>query len=270
LSGSQPQTYKLSLAANTKIDATNAYWRSLINIPNKYGGGDNICFHGGLVQGLWDPYTTPWETYHNTYAFTVYGNNMTVEDLRVDNYGDAINIRNDLTTGNNFKVRGIHVTNNHDDCFQNDSMKSGQIYDNFFDGCYNFYSSRGYGSGPNNLVQLSNNLVRLQGFPTYYGGQASNPYDTSQYRHGGFWKIDEFDKAPKLAIHNNIFRADADSRSWIPLMPDARSIGSCSNNIVVWLGSGPFPEKLPSCFTVTTDKSVWDRAVADWKARHSN
>jgi hypothetical protein len=109
--------------------------------------------------------------------------------------------------------------------------------------------------------------VRLQGFPTYYGGEAADKNDPSQYRHGGFWKIDEFDKAPQLHIHNNIFRADADSRSWIPLMPDARSIGSCSNNIVVWLGQGPFPEQLPSCFKVTTDKSVWDNALLSWKAK---
>jgi hypothetical protein len=38
--------------------------------------------------------------------------------------------------------------------------------------------------------------------------------------------------------------------------------------VVVWLGEGPFPDPLPDCFTVTTDKSVWDNAVAEWKANH--
>jgi hypothetical protein len=44
---------------------------------------------------------------------------------------------------------------------------------------------------------------------------------------------------------------------------------SCSGNVMVWLGDGPFPgPPLPSCFTVTTDRTVWDDAVAAWKARH--
>jgi hypothetical protein len=43
---------------------------------------------------------------------------------------------------------------------------------------------------------------------------------------------------------------------------------SCSNNVMVWLGQGSYPTALPSCFTVTRDRSVWDRAVAEWKARH--
>jgi chitinase len=37
---------------------------------------------------------------------------------------------------------------------------------------------------------------------------------------------------------------------------------------MVWLGPGPFPGSLPSCFTVTTDRSVWDTAVRSWEAAH--
>jgi hypothetical protein len=33
---------------------------------------------------------------------------------------------------------------------------------------------------------------------------------------------------------------------------------------MVWLGKGPYPDHLPSCFKITRDKSVWDRAVASW------
>jgi hypothetical protein len=45
-------------------------------------------------------------------------------------------------------------------------------------------------------------------------------------------------------------------------------LSSCSNNVMVWLGPGNYPVPLPSCFTVTRDRSVWDRAVARWKADH--
>jgi len=46
------------------------------------------------------------------------------------------------------------------------------------------------------------------------------------------------------------------------------SLVGCSNNVMVWLGQGPYPAPLPACFTVTTDRSVWDAAVATWKLRH--
>ena len=268
VSGPQSSAYdkRDDFATATRVDAHAASWTGVSNTPVRIGGGDDICFSGGKIQGTWDPNTTSWETYHDSYGFSVYGNGLVLENLRVDNYGDAITVRTEPALGMDFVIRGAHVTNNHDDCVQNDGMKAGLIDDSLFDGCYVFFSARGYGSGPNNVVTIQNSLARLQPFMTYYQGSTTDP---AQARHGGFWKIDEFDKAPKLAIHNNVFRADKDSHSWIPLAPNAKSIASCSNNVIVWLGPGAFPEPLPSCFTVTTDKSVWDNAVATWKAKHA-
>ena len=40
---------------------------------------------------------------------------------------------------------------------------------------------------------------------------------------------------------------------------------------MIWEGNGPFPEPLPSCFTVETGArglQIWDSVVALWKARH--
>src|SRR5438034_10864195 len=40
---------------------------------------------------------------------------------------------------------------------------------------------------------------------------------------------------------------------------------------MIWEGSGPFPEPLPSCFTVESGArglQIWDSVVALWKARH--
>ena len=43
---------------------------------------------------------------------------------------------------------------------------------------------------------------------------------------------------------------------------------SCANNTIVWLGEGPYPAALPACFTVTTDREIWQKAVTEWIARH--
>jgi hypothetical protein len=66
-------------------------------------------------------------------------------------------------------------------------------------------------------------------------------------------------------LHNNIFLAEAAGQSTADrLAPPEGKLVDCSNNVMVWLGPGEFPATLPSCFTVTTDRGVWDRAVAAW------
>lgn len=37
---------------------------------------------------------------------------------------------------------------------------------------------------------------------------------------------------------------------------------------MVWLGDGEYPYHLDECFTVTKDRSVWERAKQDWIDRH--
>ena len=83
------------------------------------------------------------------------------------------------------------------------------------------------------------------------------------------WSTKGLAAGTSLALHGNIFMAErvgqpGKSRMGIP--PD--QLQDCANNVMVWLGPGSFPATLPSCFTVTTDRSVWDDAVADWLARH--
>ena len=51
-------------------------------------------------------------------------------------------------------------------------------------------------------------------------------------------------------------------------LPSVDKLRTCSGNVMVWLGEGPYPGTLPPCFTLTRDKSVWDDAVAKWKAAH--
>lgn len=74
-------------------------------------------------------------------------------------------------------------------------------------------------------------------------------------------------------VHDNIFRVDQDANNTGLGVPIGK-LESCSNNTVVWLGLGPYPDPLPAtfndqpCFTVTTDPSVWDDAVKAWLAMH--
>ena len=169
-------------------------------------------------------------------------------------------------------VRGRYVRN---DCGETDHPHGGRIEDSLFDGWYAAFSSRpspgfiaqGF-DGSSNLWTIRNSLVRLEAMPGPSGGAPT------ELGHAGFfkwhlWNDPASSLSPKLALYNNIFMAEqvgdvGGDRMGTP----PGQVADCANNIMVWLGPGPFPGTLPACFTVTTDRTVWDNAVADWIARH--
>src|SRR5207247_2398337 len=73
--------------------------------------------------------------------------------------------------------------------------------------------------------------------------------------------------ATNLELDNNVFMAEQVSQDGADMMGVPSSLVACSNNVMVWLGDGPYPAALPPCFTVTKDRSVWDTAAATWLPR---
>jgi len=247
------------LAANTKVDARTATWYGVNDTPVRIGG-QGLCWSGGVVRGTYDS-TVSWSVMHGTYGMLVYSApDAVIENARIHDYGDGISFNN--SGSDNWVIRGVHGSILRDDCIENDFGNSGLIEDSFLDGCFVGYSSRSYASVPDNsgkVVTVRNTLWRLEDMPTGYTGPG----------HGKFWKMDAAGKDPRLALENNIFRMDTPPVCCGDfLIPPPNYLVSCSNNIMVWLGSGAFPEPVPACFTLTTDKSVWDNAVAAWRTRH--
>ena len=184
---------------------------------------------------------------------------LKVEDVTVDNFGDAIRIKDST---DNWTLRRLHVITAHDDCVEDDRLYGGLIEDALFEGCYVFLSERPGGGvripvdGRSKTVTIQNTLVYLKPMPTVYKGPAPGT--------GPLFKWS--DLGSKLVITNTIFRIDQKPNHGDLIIPPG--LGSCSNNVIVWLGRGAYPARLPACFTVTTSRTVWDQAVADWKARH--
>lgn len=259
IGGDQAGQYKdLALAHYTTIDATSATWIGVSDYPIRISGGERVCWHGGDIRGAY-PDTDSWDRMHDTAAFTVTLPGFVGVGIRVHNYGDAINIVDDAE---NFTVRELHLTYIRDDCIENDRLHSGVVEDSLLDGCYTAFSARpnpndSKSDGTADVWIIRRSLIRLQPMPTVYKGDAPG--------HGMFFKWDKNGRGPMLELHDNIFRVDQ--------LPNAGDLGvpegylaSCSNNVVVWLGEGEFPDSLPDCFTITTEKAVWDEAVAAWKA----
>ncbi len=273
ISGNQTTPYDSRsnpLASGTKVDATTAQWIGVSAYPINWAGGPGMCWTGGYVQNDPTIYTdsTSWSTWSTSAAFISYGVNQTIENLRLDHVGDAINIQLQNGAQTYFTVRGVYVSDAHDDCLENTREQGGLTDDSLFDGCYESFSARppsadlGTYSGANNVWTIQNSLVRLQD----QIGVASGP---SPGNAGFFkWDFSSYNSSPKLKLYNNVFRLDLASFIGQEYAPPPDKLIDCSNNIMVWLGGGPYPVTLPSCFTVTSDVTVWDNAVAAWKAKH--
>ncbi len=229
-------------------------------------GNGALCWNGGSVIGTYSASTT-WDTFHHTGAFSFANPNSIVEDVRIHNYGDGINVRSGAA---NFRIRGAHETMIHDDCVQDDYLYSGVIEDSLFDGCYVGISTRASSSnttsdGHTNTVTVRNSLLRLQPMPTVYKGPAPG--------HGGFFKWDnDAKRSPKLTLTGNVFRVDQTPNHGSLGLPVGYDV-TCSNNTIVWLGNGAFPEaaswhaQCPDTKIVTA-KAFWDNAVTLWNATH--
>ena len=253
---------RLALADGSRVDARAAtFLASPANLyPFRLGGGAGVCVSGGTVSGQYDR-SLGWQAMHdmNNAGVVLDGPDITLENVRVDDVEDGIRPQSGP-----FTVRGAWLSYVRDDCVEDDHLAGGLIDDSLFDGCYVGVSERpspGSGlDGRAGLLTVQHSLIRLEAMPGPRGGL---PTDLG---HGVFFKWDPM--ASGLALHDDVFLAERVSQSGggAMAMPDA--LGACSNNVMVWLGPGDYPAPLPACFTVTTDRGVWDRAVADWKARH--
>ncbi len=278
LNGFTTSTYETgSLSASTKIDATTAQFLvdQSINVAVRVAGGNGICWSGGEILGQYPP-STPWNTMHDKYGMIPGSggdaNGYQAQNVTVFSYGDGISF--DTQNDSNWVVKNVHVKYSRDDCIENDFLNAGTIDSTFLDGCYDGVSAQEYTGSPNgnnNILTMSNSLVRLQSMDAVYGGAVPN--------HNAFWKWSTI--GPSLALYNNVFRADGPSREgngaqmW--MAPPPGKLADCKNNVMVWLGSGSYPETLPTtfngqpCFTIMTGAAglqYWNNAVANWYAHH--
>jgi hypothetical protein len=265
----------MHLAAGAVIDARAAtFFAGPTNrYPIALGGGAGICFAGGTVIGRYDR-AAGWTAMHdlNNAALAFENVGATIDGLRADNVTDGIRPR----PGGRFSIANVWLSYVRDDCIENDHLEGGTVRDAFLDGCYVAFSARPSPSkvrrgldGSGNTWIIRDSLVRLAAMPGPRKGAAGDR------GHGGFFKWHKWDhpresRSPGLALHGNVFLAETrpSERADRLGIPPGRLVG-CADNVIVWLGAGEFPGRLPSdCFRVTTDRRVWDDAVAAWRRRH--
>jgi hypothetical protein len=264
LTGVQTSEYQdPNLADGTKIDASAAQFTTGTRYPVRISGS-NICVHGGEVIGQWPP-ATSWDFMFTTFGVLVdTGSNVTVENMRIFDYGNGVSFQQNAP---NWTVRHSYFPYGRDGCVENDFQLSGTVDDVLME-CYSpFAAEGGYPvDGSNNVQTIRNSLVHAQPMDGVFSG--SVPGTVGIFEWGA--------TSPQLALYHNVFRADQNS-SEPYLAPPPGKLVDCFNNIMIWEGSGPFPETLPAtfngrpCFTLMTGQAgldYWNGAVARWKANH--
>lgn len=266
------------VAAGTVVDASGAQFLlpTARHIVVHIAGGAGACWSGGEALGAFPP-AASWNAIHETYGMVVGVTNradapaFTVENFTAFAYGKGVSL--DAGGDRDWTIRNVHVVYGRDDCIENDWYNSGLIDSSFFDGCYDVMSSLqdpglDVPDGRANIVTIRNSLLRLQVMDGIYETRRAPP------RHEAFWKWSAT-RGPKLNLHDNVFFSDDSSVSSnhadMYMAPPPGRLDECAGNIMIWEGNGPFPERLPACFTLVTGTrglEMWDSVVALWKAHH--
>jgi hypothetical protein len=262
---------------STRFDATAGVWNQEIT-PRKLQdypitlreGRVPFCWAGGKIDGTNDINAT-WcdmKRIANNAGFLVTdAPNFTLDGNRINNVQDGVRIRR----SQNWTIKNTWLSYIRDDCIENDDQNSGTIENSLLE-CHMGISAQTETSrdGSGDTVRIHNSLIHLQSTP---GPRlADNSCDRDQTGHAVFFKWSGHSgggdrrRTPKLEIHDNIFFADtfpSNGKNEQLGIPEGKLTG-CSNNVMVWGGPGAYPAPLPSCFTITKDRSVWDRAKANW------
>jgi hypothetical protein len=253
------------------IDARDASFRT--------GARDTAArFYGirSLSGGAYDvraDLTSDWSAVKGLAGIALrYSPDVLVRDAGVITSGDAISFGEDTP---DWILKDTYIGMALDDAIENDYLENGLIDSVLVDHAFHFLSARS-GSDrigetyTNGVVTVRNSLIRL----------APSPAPDGDQKIGGLWKMQKTKytgegTGNQLALHDNIILVEAGAEYSRPELdpsdnPDYRddALLEASGNVIVWLGEGEYPARIPPGFTVTTDRRVWDDARDAWFDAH--
>ncbi len=190
------------------------------------------------------------------------------DGVRVRNTHDGIGVYGDAAGGPGAcYIRNCWLRDVHDDAIENDDWYSLDVLDTLVEGAYTFLSCQNHALDdvrPTSTVTVQDSVVRLRPFP---GGYKKHSTDAV---HGPIYKSQ--DNAPALVLRNVVIASERfrDPDSDDPRLPERRGplTDRYQDVTLVWLGAGRYPGNVPDGCRLTTDRTVYDRAVDDWKTRH--
>jgi hypothetical protein len=262
-------TYDLSGITSTAYPATASVFAVGVKTA-----GLRTCIIGGTVIGDVDDDRT-WEYYHDEYnaaCVKILAREwMQVRRVRCDGVEDGMKPQEPSVNANNaqFYISGTYLTNIRDDCMENDYTVGGVLYDNLWEQCNTGISERpsrdrSWRTPESETLVLDRMLIGLYRTPHVEDGRTVMG-ENALFK----WS----DSGNRVVIKCSIFKVDEVSLNGTGTMamPPGTVVddSECPYNpsTIVWLGGGDYPAWTAG-MRVVSDPAVWDRAVAEWKARH--
>lgn len=266
----------------------------------------DVCVVGATQIGD-NSETISWSQSHsNNHAFPlVRDSDYVMDGIRSHNGGDGPRMR--ISFYNTLVLKDSWLSYHRDDCIENDGQHPLRVEDSLFEGCYVFLSTRDSNSSNEDSacndfhtapchVYLDNNIIALGDGDTHedtgngifrrdgvFGGQRQpEKASSSEWGWGKIIKGGDYTQW-RLHVTNNIFlvpdcpyvsgskTCDGTGAFHMGFGHAQGHVVECSNNIIVWLGSGPYPGDIPndpSCVVVTTDQEVYENARDQWRLDH--
>lgn len=222
--------------------------------------------HVTVLGGRFDgevPQESDWVyTYCNSAAVRVERSvSPRIEGQRIRGAWDAIRIDDD---SDDFVISGVWISENRDDCVENDHLASGEITDSLMEGCFSGISvAPTFDTRKKAHVTLDGLLIRMEDYPY-----------KDDVRHALPIKIEGWNA--KLDIRNSVIAMETrDLIGGKHIEKMWRSVNKCSNNLLLWISDHPIPralKKRPRCFRIASGdkaKELWYRAKRNWIDCHS-
>ena len=264
LSGTNRKSVAVRRQSNVRVDARDA---KMLGRPPTFVTNDNkgsFCLSGGVYDvGL--SLSASWDKYHSSQALLMYNTpNATVENIAVLNTGDGISWKDNNP---NWVLRDSYIKHAGDDGIENDRNNSGRVSNVLIDSAFMGVSCRKENrtiSGKS--LTIENSLIAL---------------DARRSVAMWKWTAHTRNSGCKLTLKNNVFLLPKNARHMDPgknpqIDSNPLNESACrgNKNIVVYTGGdkrylAELKKDSPTCFTVTTDKSVWTKARDAWFRNHS-
>jgi hypothetical protein len=231
--------------AGRAVDAQTVRWIGIPSHAVQPRGTFTGCFVGGYVEG---PYRegsvyecepihcpggvcpTPCWAYHTSAGLDVEtAAPMTLEDVRVSDYGDGIERGKDANR-EPMVVKRAYLHDLHDDAIENDWGASVTVLDSLLERVNTAFASRPRSTAlidaRDRTFEVRDSLVLLHAFPNTYKMEPG---------HGKIWKWAKDGMGPAFVVTGNTFVV-TDYGGGL-LLPLADQVLECADNTLLWAGS---------------------------------
>ena len=261
------RTYDLGGVVSTAFPSTQHPFNTGTSTP-----GERTCVVGGELRGTVDP-DHSWEWFHdeaNAACVKVVAIEwLQIHGTRCHGVEDGFRPQEGEPNSNRteFRITGTYLTNVADDCLENDYILGGVLRDNLWESCFTGLSERpsadrSWTPPAGETLTLDHMLIGLRSMP-HDSDKGTGPNALFK------WST----SANKVVIKCSTFFVPQKSVNGTDTMaiPAGTVVddSACPNNpsTIVWTGGGAYPAPTAG-IRVTSDRGVWDRAVANWKAAH--